>query len=49
MRLKVRKAKIPTDERELFERYGETVIALVIAVGQDQTKAQNSTKSLKSR
>jgi hypothetical protein len=40
MRLNVRKAKIPIEEREVFERYGETVIALVIAVGQYSDKGQ---------
>jgi hypothetical protein len=33
VRIKVRKADIPTSERDLFERYGENVIGLVLGGG----------------
>jgi hypothetical protein len=33
MRIKVRKARIPTGDRDIFERYGENVIGLILGGG----------------
>lgn len=53
MRLEVRRATLDDDLRDLFEQYGEQVVAMALALGSNQgtglrTYARNECRSCKS-